>query len=71
MQTSPADFSSYNEKENRKKHINPLDYGLSRTKFRHLKVLDLLDENGIKPLENLKDELGLLKLHYLSYARLV
>ena len=54
-----------------KNHINPLDYGLSRTEFRHLKVLDLLDENGIKPLENLKDELGLLKLHYLSYARLV
>ena len=30
-----------------------------------------MDENGIKPLENLKDELGLLKLHFLSYARLV
>ena len=24
-----------------------------------------------KPLENLKDELGLLRLHFLSYARLV
>ena len=39
--------------------------------MRHLKVLDLLDENGVKPLEILKDELGLLKLHYLSYAHLV
>ena len=37
----------------------------------NLKVLDLLDENGIKSLANLKDELGLLKLHFLSYARLV
>ena len=40
-------------------------------KFRHLKVLDLLDKEGIKPLETLKDELGLLILHYLSYSRLV
>ena len=30
-----------------------------------------MDENGIKSLANLKDELGLLKLHFLSYARLV
>ena len=65
-----ADFFTYKRKENREHHINSLDYGLSRTEFRHLKVLDLLDENGIKPLENLKDELGLFKLHYLSYARL-
>jgi len=33
--------------------------------------VDLLDNNGIKPLESLKDELGMTKLHYLSYARLV
>ena len=43
----------------------------ARNEFRHLKVLDLLDEDGVKPLETLKDELGLLKLHYLSYAYLV
>ena len=66
-----ADSFTYKRKENRDHHINPLDYGLSRTEFRHLKVLDLLDENGVKSLENLKDELGLLKLHFLSYARLV
>ena len=30
-----------------------------------------MDENGVKSLDNLKDELGLLKLHFLSYARLV
>merc|ERR1711923_675193 len=66
-----ADFFTYRQKENRDHHINPLDYGLSRTDHRHLKVLDLLDENGIKSLANLKDELGLSKLHYLSYARLV
>ena len=65
-----ADSFTYKKKENGENHINPLDYGLSRTEFRHLKVLDLLDENGIKPLDHLKDELGLLKLHYLSYARL-
>ena len=46
----------HNVKENGENHINPLDYGLSRTEFRHLKVLDLLDENVIKPLEYLKDD---------------
>ena len=29
-----------------------------------------MDENGIKALENLKDEVGLLRLHFLSYAQL-
>ena len=65
------DYFTYKWKVNNKGHINPEDYGLSRNEFRHLKVLDLLNEDGIKPLETLKDELGLLKLHYLSYARLV
>ena len=66
-----ADYFTYKGKVNKKGHINPQDYGLSRNEFRHLKVLDLLDEDGVKPLETLKDELGLLKLHYLSYACLV
>ena len=63
-----GDYFTYMWKVNGREHINPQDYGLSRTKFRHIKVLDLLDEDGVKPLETLKDELGLLKLHYLSYS---
>ena len=34
-------------------------------------MLDLLDDDGIRPLESLKVELGMTKPHYLSYARLV
>ena len=63
-----GDYFTYKWKVNKREHINPQDYGLRGTKFRHFKVLDLLDEDGVKPLETLKDELGLLKLHYLSYA---
>ena len=66
-----ADFFTYKWKVNKKGFIDPLNYGLPRNEFRHLKILDLLDQNGIKPLESLKDELGMTKLHYLSYARLV
>ena len=66
-----ADYFTYKLKVNKKGQINSQDYGLSRNEFRHLKVLDLLDEDGVKPHEALKDELRLLKLHYLSYARLV
>ena len=54
-----------------REHRDPQDYGLSKTDFRHLKVLDLLDENGVKSLDSLKDELGLSKLNYLSRSRLV
>ena len=36
-----------------------------------MKVLDLLNENGVKSLDSLKDELWLSKLHYLSHSRLV
>ena len=45
-----------------------LEFGdiLKRTEFRHLKVLYLLDEDGVKLLETLKDEFRLLKHHYRS-----
>ena len=57
-----ADYFTYKWKVNKKGHINPQDYGLCRNEFSHLKGLDLLDEDGFKPLETLNDELGLLKL---------
>ena len=47
------DFTSYNTRK--KTSLNPEDYGLSNTNFRHLKVLDLLDENELKTLETPKD----------------
>ena len=38
------------------------DYGLSKTDFRHMKVLDLLDENDVKSLNSLKKSLGSPKI---------
>ena len=64
------DFSTYMWRVNRSEHLDPQDYMLSKTDFVHLKVLDLLDENGVKPLDLLEDELGLTKLYYLSHSRL-
>ena len=64
------DFSTYKWRVNKKEHLDPRDYGLSKNKFRHLKVSDLLDENRVKSLNSLKDELGLSRLHYLSHSRL-
>ena len=32
--------------------------------------MDLLDENGVKSLNSLKDDLKLTSLHYLSHSRL-
>ena len=63
------DFSTYKWKVNKKKeHLDPQDFGLSKTDFRHLKVLDLLDENGVKTLNSLKDYLGLTNLNFLSHS---
>ena len=64
------DFSTYKWRVSEREHIDPQDYGLSKTKFRHLKVFHISDENGVQSLDSLKDELGLSKLHYLSHSRL-
>ena len=48
-------------KINGKEHLDPQYYGLSKTGFRHLKVLDPLDGNGVKTLNSLKDKPGLTK----------
>ena len=40
------EFSTYKWRVNKKEHLDPRDYGLSKIKFRHLKVLDLLDESS-------------------------
>ena len=50
-----VDYFTYKWKVNKKGRISPQDYELSRNEFRHLKVLDLLNEDGVKPLEALKD----------------
>merc|ERR1711873_156418 len=46
-----ADYFTYKWKVNKKSYIDPQDYGLPRKEFGHLKILDLLDKDGIKPLD--------------------
>ena len=55
---------------NKKEHLDPRDYGLSKNELRHLKVLDLLDQDSVKSLNSLKDDLKLTSLHYVSHIRL-
>ena len=64
------DFSTYKSRVNKKEHLDPQDYRLSKNKTRPLKVLELLDEDGVKTLNSLKDDLKLTSLHYLSHFRL-
>ena len=64
------DFSTFKWRVDKKEHLDPPDYGLSNNKLRHLKVLDLIDENGVKTLNSLKNDLNLTGLHYLSHSRL-
>ena len=59
-------FSTYKLRVNKKEHLDPHNYWLSKNKFRHLKVLDLLDENGVKSPNSLKDKLGLTRLPYFD-----
>ena len=64
------DFSTYKSRVNKKEHLDPRDYGISKNETRHLKVLDLLDEDGVRSLNSLKDDLKITSLHYLSHFRL-
>ena len=44
--------------ETEKKILEPESFGLSNDDCRHQKLLDLLDENGFKPLTVLNDDPG-------------
>ena len=57
MNPQVKDLTSYNTRK--KESLKPEEYSLSNTDFRHLKVLDLLDENGFRTLEMLRDDLHL------------
>ena len=61
MNPQVKDFTSYNTRK--KESLKPEEYSLSNTDFRHLKVLDLLNKNGFRTLETLRDDLGLWNLN--------
>ena len=65
MNPQVKDFTSYNTRK--KECVKPEDYSLSNTDFSNLKVLYILDENGFRTLETLRDDLGLWILNFLSY----
>ena len=50
------EFTNYGETV--KKIMEPESFGLSNDDCRHRKLLDLLDENGFKPLTVLNDDPG-------------
>ena len=51
-------------------YLKPEQFGLSNDDCRHKKVIDMLDENEIKPLSVLKDDPGFAKLNWFSLFRL-
>ena len=48
----------------------PETFGLSNHNYWHEKVINMLDENGFKPLSALKDDQGFAKLNWFSHFRL-
>ena len=70
MNPQVKDFLAYNTTK-KKLYLKPQDYGLPRNDFGHLKVLDFLNENSVKTVESLNDELNLDNQHFLSPSTLV
>jgi len=69
LQKQVKDSTHYGEKE--KKILKPAPFGLRNNDCRHHKLIDLLiDENGFKPLDLLKDDPGFIDLMFLTYFRL-
>ena len=50
------DLANYGEAKSEKEYLKPEQFGLSNDDCRHKKVTDLLDENGIKPIQVLNDD---------------
>ena len=64
---SVKDFSNYGKIP--KKTLQPEDFSLSK-EVRHRKIIDLLDHQGLKPLNELKDDPDFAEINWLSYFRL-
>ena len=64
------DLTEYGKVKPATEYLKPEQFGLSNDDCRHKKVIDMLDENGIKPLSVLKDDPGFAKLNWFSLFRL-
>ena len=49
------DFAEYGKEKPEMEYLKPELFGLSNNDCRHKKVIDMLDEQGFKPLSVLKD----------------
>ena len=49
--------------------MKPDSFVLSNNDCRHRKLIDLLDENGFKPITVQKDDPGFMNLNFLTYFR--
>ena len=72
--SSPAQSSliltEYGKVKPATEYSKPEQFGLSNVDCRNKKVIDMLDENGIKPLSVLKDDPGFAKLNWFRLLRL-
>ena len=48
------DLTEYGDKKLEEEYLKPETFGLSNDDCRHKKVINMLDENGLKPLSVLK-----------------
>ena len=64
------DLADYGKVKSEEEYLKPEQFGLSNDDCRHKKVIDMLDENGVKPLSVLKDDPGFAKLNWFSLFRL-
>ena len=64
------DLADYGKVKSEEEYLKPEQFGLSNDICRYKKIIDMLDENGIKPLSVLKDDPGFAKLNWFSLFRL-
>ena len=64
------DLTEYGKVKPASEYLKPEQFGLSNDDCRHKKVIDMLDEQGLKPISALKDDPGFTKLNWFSLLRL-
>ena len=63
------EFAEYGKKPETE-CLKPESFGLSNSDCRHKKVINMLDEQGFKPLSVLKDDPSFSKLNWFTHFRL-
>ena len=64
------DLADYGKVKSEEEYLKPEQFGLSNADCGHKKVINMLDENGIKPFSVLNDDAAFAKLNWFSLFRL-